>query len=153
MNGDAQAAPFSYTETAHSRLDEAERLSLKIRVLLQQNGLSPVCFASELLAREALNNAVIHGNGSDADKSITLRLRVGHVWIRMQVTDEGPGFDWRGAQKQQSGVTATSGRGVQLYGMYARRVRFNRRGNQITLWIRRNSATGEDKREHGCICD
>jgi len=62
----------------------------------------------------------------------------------LAVRDESPGFDWRKANQNQSGTTASSGRGLPLYAMYAERVRFNRRGNQITLWIRKLNRTGKD---------
>ena len=80
---------------------DVDSLCLKIRHMLQANGLRPACFPVELLARECLNNAVIHGNRNDADKSIVLRLSVGREWIRLQVSDEGPGFRLaKGASKQ-----------------------------------------------------
>jgi serine/threonine-protein kinase RsbW len=125
-------------------LTEAESLCIKVRELLQKKGLSRYCFAVELLARECLNNAVLHGNRNDADKSVSFRLWIGREWIRLQVTDEGPGFDWRKANQNRSGTTASSGRGLPLYALYAERVRFNRRGNQITLWISKSNRTGKD---------
>jgi serine/threonine-protein kinase RsbW len=123
---------------------EAETLCIKVRDLLQKKGLSRACFPAELLARESLNNAVIHGNRNAADKSVLFRLWIGREWIRLQVTDQGPGFDWRKANQNRSGTTASSGRGLPIYALYAERVRFNRRGNQITLWISKSNRTGKD---------
>jgi serine/threonine-protein kinase RsbW len=124
-------------ETIPSRPADAESVCLKMRELLEANGLGGVCFAVELLARECVNNAVIHGNRNDADKSIQVSLRLGRKWIRLEVSDEGPGFDWRTKQQNRMDTAASSGRGLHLYAMYAERVRFNRRGNRITLWIGR----------------
>jgi serine/threonine-protein kinase RsbW len=123
---------------------EAESLCIKVRDLLQKKGLSRACFPVELLARESLNNAILHGNSNHADKLVIFRLWIGRQWIRLQVTDEGPGFDWRKANQNQSGTTASSGRGLPIYALYAERVRFNRRGNQITLWISKSNRTGKD---------
>jgi len=144
MKSARKQAPLSLCQTIPSELAQVETLCLKIRDLLQANGLGEVCFAVELLARECLNNAVIHGSRNEADKPITLCLSVGREWIRLEVTDEGPGFDWRKANQNRSGTTASTGRGLPLYAMYAERVRFNRRGNQITLWIRKLNRTGKD---------
>jgi serine/threonine-protein kinase RsbW len=125
-------------------MTEADSLCIKVRDLLQKKGLSRYCFPVELLARECLNNAVLHGNCNDADKSVLFRLWIGREWIRLQVTDEGPGFDWRKANQNRSGTTASSGRGLQLYALYAGRVQFNSRGNRITLWISKLNRTGKD---------
>lgn len=121
---------------------EAEALCLAIRHLFHTSGLGQDCFPVELLARECLNNAVIHGNRNDADKSIVLRLWVGREWLRMQVSDQGPGFRWRKARQNKLDATASSGRGLQLCALYAERIRFNRSGSQITLWI--SKKTGKE---------
>jgi serine/threonine-protein kinase RsbW len=145
MKSARKPAQPSLCQTIPSQLDEVELLCLKIRDLLQTNGLAEACFGVELLARECLNNAVIHGNRRDADKSVGLCLWLGRAWIRLEVSDEGQGFAWRKAGRKRPAATAASGRGLQLYELYAGRVRFNRRGNRITLWIskRNQRAKGE----------
>jgi len=128
-------APPALCETIPSCLGQAEILCRKIRGWMQGAGLGESCFAVELLARESLVNAVIHGNRCAADKSVRLSLRVGRKWIRLQVADEGEGFDWRKAGQKKPDATTSCGRGLQLYAMYAGRVRFNRKGNRIELWM------------------
>ena len=118
-----------------SRLAEADSLCLKIRALLQSNTRRQARFVVELLARECLCNAVLHGNQQDDRKSVCLRLWIGRDWIRLQVSDEGHGFAWRRKRCKPSDPARPFGRGLQLCALYARRVRFNRRGNQITLWV------------------
>ena len=122
-------------QTIPSRMPDVDSLCLKIRDLLCSNELGEVCFGVELLARECLSNAVIHGNKSIADKSVKLSLSVGRQWIRLQVDDEGEGFDWRKARRKRSDPTETSGRGIELCALFAARVRFSRQGQQINLWI------------------
>lgn len=134
----------SLRQTIPSRVEEAESLSLKVRSFVQGAGLSELCFAVELLARECLVNAVIHGNGNVADKLVDLSLSVGKEWIRLQVGDEGPGFDWRKHRRKRSNSTQSSGRGLQLCALFAERVRFSRSGNRIALWIRKTKPTGKD---------
>ena len=129
----------SFCRTIASRLTEVDNLCLSIRMWLKQAGLAAKCFAVELLARESLNNAVIHANRGYVDKAIRLELRVGRKWIRLQVTDAGPGFDWRKARRRRCELDSESGRGLTLFTLHADQVRFNRRGNQITLWLRRDS--------------
>jgi serine/threonine-protein kinase RsbW len=144
MNSPRKYTPISFREKIPSRIDEVDRLCLKIRHLLQTNNLGEYCFSVELLARECLNNAVIHGNQKDADKSIVLCLSVGRAWIRLQVSDDGPGFAWRKARSSKLDTAACSGRGLQFYELYAERAQFNRSGNQITLWIRKSKRRGKE---------
>lgn len=136
MKAPAARAPTLWRKMP-SRMACVDALCLEIRALLQTNDLCEAGFAVELLAREVLNNAVIHGNRNDAAKAIMLRIWVGREWIRLQVGDEGCGFAWRKARPNGLNTTACSGRGLQLCALYAGRVRFNRRGNQITLWIKK----------------
>lgn len=91
-------------------------------------------FASELLLREALVNAVEHGCAGKGCVECVVRGRNGRLLIA--VRDEGKGFDWRPRWNQLAPVDSASGRGVTIYKTYAHRVRFNRAGNAVFL-IRR----------------
>jgi anti-anti-sigma factor len=144
MKSSREAAPISLREKIPSRMAEADALCLRVRETLCANGLSRLSFGVELLARECLANAVTHGNRGDADKSILFRLVEGREWIRLEVSDEGPGFAWRKALQTGMNSTACSGRGLHLYALYAERVQFNRRGNRITLWISKKNQKGKD---------
>jgi len=140
----------SFRQKISSRIAEADSLCLQLRTLLHENHLQCVCFAVELLARECLNNAVLHGNQNNADKSVWFHLRVGRKWIRLQVKDQGAGFAWRKARQRELDTSAPSGRGLRLCMLYAWRVRFNRQGNQITLWISKHKPTKKEGR-NGCV--
>jgi serine/threonine-protein kinase RsbW len=128
----------SFLEKIPSSVAEAEQLCLRIRDTLKTSHLSACCFQVELLARESLMNAVKHGNRNDSSKSIALELRVGREWIRLQVCDEGLGFAWRKATHDRMDENVSTGRGLHLYALYAERVQFNRPGNQVTFWIRKD---------------
>jgi serine/threonine-protein kinase RsbW len=144
MKSPREQVPASFRETIPSRLDEAELLCLRIRRMLENNDLPMLCFPVELLARECLANAIKHGNRNDAAKSIVLRFLIGREWIRLQVSDEGSGFAWQKTYQERLSTTKPSGRGLRLYELYAERVRFNRCGNQITLWISKKNRRGKD---------
>lgn len=95
------------------------------------------CFGAELVLREALNNAVLHGCQCDERKRITCRIRVDSRRIVVSVRDEGDGFDWRASKRGQATPEAESGRGLSIFGAYATRVRFNESGNAVTIVKRR----------------
>lgn len=98
----------------------------------------------ELLARECLSNAVIHGNQNNGDKTVVLSLDLGRTWIRLEVEDEGSGFPWRKALRKEPDTVTPSGRGLRVYELYAQRVQFNRLGNRVTLWISRTNTKGKE---------
>lgn len=90
-------------------------------------------FDVKLLLREALLNAVIHGNRSDPLRQVTLGVAAADGRLTLTVTDQGPGFDWRAGLAKPPPPEATSGRGLTILTLYADDVRFNAAGNQVTL--------------------
>ena len=90
-------------------------------------------FAAELLVREAVTNAVVHGCHGDPSKQVrcTLRLRNQRLFIAVQ--DVGEGFDWRAVRSGPASFQKCSGRGLALLWKYANRVRYNDRGNAVAL--------------------
>lgn len=123
-----------------SRLAAVDTLCLELRALLGRHELAGVAFPVELAARECLNNAVLHGNQRKAAKRVRLELRIGRTWIRLQVTDQGRGFNWRRTRAVAPlGGASANGRGVAICRQYSHRVAFNQRGNRITLWLRKTT--------------
>lgn len=111
----------------------AEDFILEFRRWAQLSLARPHRFVAELLAREALNNAVVHGCQSDPHKHLRCVLRLNVRRLAIAVEDDGDGFDWRAAMGRSPGVSAASGRGLGILLRYATRVRFNHKGNAV--WI------------------
>lgn len=141
----APAAAFS--RALPSRPEAADAVCLELRAFLQATVRAAEAFAVELLAREALNNAILHGNQNQPAKTARLEFHLGRRWLRLQVTDEGPGFNWRAARRSVPEDDTTSGRGLAISAIYAHRIAFNRRGNQITFWLENRSSPTEQS--HG----
>jgi anti-sigma regulatory factor (Ser/Thr protein kinase) len=91
------------------------------------------CFEAELLVREALTNAVLHGCGADPLKHVRCLLRLRGKRLFIAVADEGAGFDWRAARAKPVEALDCSGRGLQILYRYANQVRFNDKGNLVTM--------------------
>ena len=73
--------------------------------------------AVELALREALNNAVIHGNGMDAHKLVQVHCRCERgAGISLTVKDQGEGFDPTAVADPvtQEGLKREHGRGIHL---------------------------------------
>jgi serine/threonine-protein kinase RsbW len=103
--------------------------------------------AVHLALREALNNAVVHGNRLDARKLVHVRCRcmVGNgIWL--MVSDQGQGFDVRTVPDSVfvRNLAAEHGRGIQLMKSAMDEVSFQRRGTEVHMCKRlaRNPRAG-----------
>ncbi len=121
-----------------SRLAEVDAACLALRSFLASHEHTANAFLVELSARECLNNAILHGNRAQPGKKVHFHARVGPRWLRLQVTDQGPGFAWR-RRGPLPDPEANGGRGLAIIHLHADRVAHNRPGNQITLWFPRPS--------------
>jgi anti-sigma regulatory factor (Ser/Thr protein kinase) len=90
-------------------------------------------FSSELLLREALTNSAIHGYSEAPDKRILCVLRAKQRRLLILVQDEGEGFNWSAALERNSNAADIHGRGIEILKRYASAVRFNPKGNAVTL--------------------
>jgi serine/threonine-protein kinase RsbW len=133
---DRNGAIKSYQKIILSQVSAVDILCRDIRAILEGEGLHDRCFSLELALREALNNAILHGNCGQISKRVKLTLRVGRRWIRISIEDEGAGFNWRKIRKLPiPDFEATSGRGLCILSSCSDRLVYNQRGNQVTFWI------------------
>jgi serine/threonine-protein kinase RsbW len=93
-------------------------------------------FDVELALREALGNAVVHGNQEDPGKKVHIRCRCGSgKGISIIVTDQGKGFDF--GKVLANGVTAdpaaAHGHGIPLIEAYMDDVYFARGGSEVHM--------------------
>jgi serine/threonine-protein kinase RsbW len=115
--------------------EAAEAFFLEFRQHLDHTGRTH-SFAAELLMREALNNAVIHGCQGNPGRRIRCFCRINKRRLMIAIHDGGKGFDWRAAAGRRPGSGASSGRGIEILRRYAHRIRYNEQGNRVTI-IRR----------------
>jgi serine/threonine-protein kinase RsbW len=92
--------------------------------------------AVELALREALNNAVVHGNRLDAHKLVHVRCRckVGEG-ISLIVSDQGQGFDPRTVPDPVAveNLEKDHGRGIHFMKLAMDEVSFDERGTEIHM--------------------
>jgi serine/threonine-protein kinase RsbW len=93
-------------------------------------------FGVELALREALNNAVVHGNQENPEKKVHIRCRCGPGdEVSIVVTDQGRGFDF--GKIVGNGFTpdaaAEHGRGIQLMKASMDEVHFQRGGSEVHM--------------------
>jgi serine/threonine-protein kinase RsbW len=93
-------------------------------------------FDIELALREALNNAVVHGNREDPQTKVHIHCRCqpGEE-LSIVVTDQGKGFDFEKAVGKgiASDPDSEDGRGIQLMKTYMDEVHFERGGSEVHM--------------------
>lgn len=102
-------------------------------------------FQVEMALREALANAIIHGNRQNASKLVHVTCDWSGVGeIILTVRDEGNGFDSRAVPDptDQSNLLLTHGRGIRLMQALMDDVRFEENGTVVRMrkWLRRPAA-------------
>ena len=92
-------------------------------------------FGVHLAVDEALVNAILHGNASDERKHVRFCCRISPRKIRVEITDEGPGFDPESLPDPTTPahLGCPGGRGVLLMRAFMGHVEFLGRGNHVVL--------------------
>jgi sigma-B regulation protein RsbU (phosphoserine phosphatase) len=87
---------------------------------------------------EALSNAIIYGNSGDRSKKVRVRASVDAWALKVQVSDEGPGFDPRCVPDPRDGTALeeAGGRGLFLLRQLTDEVSYNEIGNSVTLTLK-----------------
>jgi serine/threonine-protein kinase RsbW len=96
-------------------------------------------FRLKVVLSEALSNAIMRGNREDRGKWVDVRAELGRDAIRLEVTDEGPGFDPRAVPEpiRPEQLDEANGRGLYLIRKLVDAVKFNEQGNSICMILRR----------------
>lgn len=108
--------------------------------LQKQNWLEHDIFCIHLALEEALVNALEHGNVLNPDKTVHIACRISPNRVRIEVADEGPGFDPHSVPDptDEEHRSCPRGRGVMLMRSLMDRVEYNERGNRVVLEKRRS---------------
>ena len=128
MTGD-----FHYRAQITASAEEVDRVCCALRTRIAAAGYDYALFKIELILRELLNNAVIHGCRNDASRFVRLDLGIRDGTLDVEVLDDGPGFNWQKAMDSTYSPTATSGRGLCLLKLHSSSIAFNPKGNSVRV--------------------
>jgi serine/threonine-protein kinase RsbW len=106
-----------------------------------------------LAVREAVINAITHGNRSDPRRDVEIVITAGTKQVRAQVRDQGKGFDPADTPDPtgQDNRLKTSGRGLLLIRAFVDQVGFRYRegqGMEVTI-IKKVRPSGAERHEAG----
>ena len=134
-----------------SRFENIEMAQHLCGKLLEGRGLPDETRHWILMAlREALANAIKHGNGRDLAKRVHLEMNVVDGWLQIRIRDEGAGFDPATVEDPLAPENRlkTSGRGIFYMKTFMDEVRFSRaEGGGMELVLRKNLEVVSEKEE------
>jgi len=118
-----------------SVLQNIDRAADELRIFLIGIGKKSQAFHPLLVIREALINAITHGNRCDEKKMVKVNVSYQPEQIEIDVTDEGDGFLWEDIMKRENDDTIDHGRGLQIMKIYSHHLQYNTKGNQVKLTL------------------
>ncbi|HIQ19672.1 MAG TPA: ATP-binding protein [Planctomycetes bacterium] len=118
--------------TAEDCRDVVEELLDQLR---QRNWDERDLFGIHLSCEEALMNALKHGNRMDASKKIEVSCRISDDKVRVEIADEGEGFDPEAIPDPTDDeyLDMPSGRGVMLMRNFMTRVEYLEGGTRVVM--------------------
>lgn len=137
---------MSHEQTAErlileSRFEEVARAEEAILAAVRQRDYDDTSvFAIKLALEEGVTNAIKHGNNLNPRKRVTLDYAVTDDEVRIEITDEGPGFQPDDVPDctAEENLERPSGRGIMLMKAYMTDVKFDQGGNRVTMIKKRD---------------
>ena len=118
-----------------SRLENVELVQIAVEAALRQLSLEEEMSSRIGTAvREAVANAIQHGNRSDASKSVKVEFGLEGNELVIQVSDEGPGFDLESVPDplDPANLLKPDGRGILLMNEFMDSVQYSFNHNHGT---------------------
>lgn len=84
---------------------------------------------------EAVNNAIVHGNKSSAEKFVDITIEFKKEKLKIKVKDEGAGFSPEEVPDPTipENIEEVNGRGVFIMSRLADEIKYSKKGNAVTM--------------------
>ena len=132
-----------------SRFENIELVQVVLRDCLERLGMEEdTRHWVDVAVREALANAIKHGNRQDTSKRIHLEMNVVGENLQISIRDEGEGFDPTAVDDPLAPENRlkTSGRGIFYMKTFMDDVRFRRvEGGGMEIVLTKNLGSGKEK--------
>ncbi len=109
-----------------------EDVRMKLQIADEMYGNILVCIT------EAVNNAILHGNKSDAEKDVVISIKKDHNKLTCHVQDQGSGFDFSNLPDPTApeNIENIGGRGIFLMKNLSDLVVFSNDGTDVEIQFR-----------------
>ena len=98
-----------------SRIDTVATAAAAVAEFVSRSGITEdAAFGIDMAVREAVTNAVVHGNRQDENKTVEVTLKSSPDAVEISVHDQGTGFNPEAVPDPtaQENILRTSGRGI-----------------------------------------
>ena len=119
-----------------SKIEQIATVEQLIDNLAEQVNIEGDVYANILVGVvEAVSNAIVHGNLSDASKSVTIDYVLTNNNVLFTISDEGNGFNYYSVPDPTlpENLEKEDGRGIFLMNSLADEVVYNDKGNEVSL--------------------
>ncbi|HSE33942.1 MAG TPA: ATP-binding protein [Pyrinomonadaceae bacterium] len=101
--------------TLPSRIETVAKAANAVADFVSRSGISEeAAYGIDMAVREAVTNAVVHGNEQDEQKAVELTLKSSPEAVEITVHDQGQGFNPEAVPDptENENIMKTSGRGI-----------------------------------------
>ena len=98
-----------------SRIETVAAAAAAVAEFISRSGISDdAAFGIDMAVREAVTNAVLHGNSQDDNKTVDIVLKSSPDAVEISVHDQGPGFNPEDVPDPtaKENILKASGRGI-----------------------------------------
>ena len=130
------SADYSNTLSFSSHVRNLSLAEGLIEALAEEDLINEAVFGNVMVAiTEAVLNAMNHGNGNDPSKMVTIKLFIEKETLSIEVSDEGPGFDYENLPDPTApeNLEKTSGRGIFIIQNLSDETTFEENGSRIIM--------------------
>jgi len=98
-----------------SRIETVAKAANAVADFVSRSGISEeAAYGIDMAVREAVTNAVVHGNAQDEQKAVELTLKSSPEAVEITIHDQGEGFNPEAVPDptEDENILKTSGRGI-----------------------------------------
>ena len=122
--------------TINSDIEKLRVVETLVDTLSKKLGISDEVYGKILISTvEAVNNAILHGNKGNAEKTVTVDFTADGNLFEVTVTDQGEGFDYNHLPDptDPENIENLHGRGVFIMKSLADIIEYNISGSQVKM--------------------
>ena len=122
--------------TINSDIEKLRVVETLVDTLSKKLGISDEVYGKILISTvEAVNNAILHGNKGNAEKTVTVDFTADGNLFEVTVTDQGEGFDYNNLPDptDPENIENLHGRGVFIMKSLADIIEYNMSGSQVKM--------------------
>jgi serine/threonine-protein kinase RsbW len=119
-----------------SKIENLRKVEKLVDELSSEYNISADVYGNILIAAlEAANNAILHGNKLNENKSVDIEVNIEDNRLKIKIEDEGNGFDYKNVPDPTApeNIENVNGRGIFLMEKLSDKIEFSRNGATVEL--------------------